>query len=388
MGFCWPRAPRGQGLFTTLSGHSLPSEAVKMLALTFSRPSSGSRAWFPQPRTKFRPLTKLIRLLRPTLPYNIDQNSLFRWLQSTVRKGCHENSNLGGVRERGLRLRVPYGQHPRSRASLWIKHGVGRRHNSQVLFFRRHFGLALLLIIGLLSCGSARSTPLIFSTNEAAWLAAVSGFDIGTYPDSVIVSDTLANVIANGHGVVVVSTPPPIFPGFSPMVGANFTSVNITFSSGLTNPLAVSPCLSPPCGFTFAIDVQVNFPVPVYGFAATMANIGLEGGAQIFINSESATAPLPTFYDGFFGVVGSGPINSLEFRCNCLPDTDENVFLTLPNIVVATMDEPSTFASLLAGLVIFGLVAARHLAKVKERGRTEADDEKSGRQGGPNLLVV
>jgi hypothetical protein len=50
------------------------------------------------------------------------------------------------------------------------------------------------MAIGLLSSGAARAEPLTFYTNEADWLAAVSGFNIGTYADSVNVEDTSQRV--------------------------------------------------------------------------------------------------------------------------------------------------------------------------------------------------
>jgi len=79
----------------------------------------------------------------------------------------------------------------------------------------RKLGPALLVVVGLLSGSAASASPLTFYTNEAACLAAVSGFKVGTYPSDVTYSDILVNValIPNipGGSCCVISTPPPIF---------------------------------------------------------------------------------------------------------------------------------------------------------------------------------
>ena len=217
----------------------------------------------------------------------------------------------------------------------------------------RKLGPALLVVVGLFSGSAASASPLTFYTDEAAWLAAVSGFTVGTYPYNVTYSDTLVNValIPPGTGTCcVVSTPPPISASFAPGLGANFSSVDITFSS-----LALNNCFFPSCALTFATEVTVNFPTPIYGFAATPSFIQLGPGTLITFNGQ---APLePPEGDGFFV---TGLINSLTIAClGCNPTFDENVFLDLPDIVVATIDEPSGFASLATGLVLLAAASSR-----------------------------
>src|SRR5689334_21862451 len=48
---------------------------------------------------------------------------------------------------------------------------------------------AIILVIGLFGAHSAISSPLTFYWNEAAWLQAVSGYRVGTYPYGIIRTD-------------------------------------------------------------------------------------------------------------------------------------------------------------------------------------------------------
>jgi hypothetical protein len=224
----------------------------------------------------------------------------------------------------------------------------------------RKLGPALLVIVGLFSGSAASASPLTFYTDEAAWLAAVSGFTVGGYPHDVTYTDSLVNVALLPNDLCcIVSTPPPIFGLFPPVLGENFSSVNITFSA-----IALDDCISPSCpGLTFATDVTVDFPIPIYGFASSSA---MEDGG-VFINGQAF--PFPFF--GFFGVVGL--INSLDFSCaGCLPTDDENVDLDLPGIVVATtVDEPSGFASLATGLVLLAAASSRFRRRADRLARSE-----------------
>jgi hypothetical protein len=217
-------------------------------------------------------------------------------------------------------------------------------------------GPALLVVVGLFSGSAANASPLTFYTDEAAWLAAVSGFKVGTYPFDVTYTDTLVKValIPPPPGTCcILSTPPPIFPIFPPVIGVNFSSVDITFSS-----LALDGCLLP-SACTFATDVTFNFPTPIYGFASPNAFIRMEEGAGLITFNGQAVLPLLNGdYCGFLGVVGL--INSLDFSCGfCPPTDDENASLDLPGIVVATIDEPSGFASLATGLVLLAVALSR-----------------------------
>jgi len=219
---------------------------------------------------------------------------------------------------------------------------------------------ALLMVIGLFSGSTANASPLTFYTNEAGWLAAVSGFTVGAYPHDVTYTDTLVNValFPPTGTCCFVSTPPPIGP-FAPVLGADFSSVDITFSA-----VGLDTCFLPEI-CTFATDVTVNFPTPIYGFASSSAFIRQDRGAgPITFNGQAAIPPLPIEdYGGFFGVVGL--INSLDLFCtDCDPTHDENGSIELPGIVVATVDEPSGFASLATGLVLL----AGALSEFRRRG--------------------
>jgi hypothetical protein len=92
-------------------------------------------------------------------------------------------------------------------------------------------GPALLVVVGLCSASAASASPLTAYTDEAAWLAAVSGFTVGGYPFAVAYSDSLINVSLiptippGGEGTCcIVSAPPPIFAGFAPVLGGKFFS--------------------------------------------------------------------------------------------------------------------------------------------------------------------
>ena len=167
----------------------------------------------------------------------------------------------------------------------------------EVRMFRK-LGPALLVVIGLFSGSTASASPLTFYTDEAAWLAAVSGFAVGTYPYNVTYSDTLVNValIPNTPGgtCCVISTPPPIFPFAPPVIGEHFTSVDITFSSQELDVNCFYPTFC-----TFATDVTVNFPTPIYGFASSSAFGRMESGG-FYINGQVP----PDKIGPFFGVVG------------------------------------------------------------------------------------
>ena len=219
----------------------------------------------------------------------------------------------------------------------------------------RKLGPALLVVVGLFSGGVASASPLTFYTDEAAWLAAVSGFTVGTYPFDVTYSDTLVNVALTqpppGGTCCVISTPPPVFAEFPPVIGANFTQVDITFSSQQLDVDCFYPRFC-----TFATDVEVDFPTPIYGFASSAIIFQETGG--ITFNGQGLLPPFGQEYGGFFGVVGI--INSLAFSCEpCDPKNDENNDLKLGNIVVATVDEPSGFASLAIGLVLLAAASSR-----------------------------
>lgn len=69
-------------------------------------------------------------------------------------------------------------------------------------------------------------------------------------------------------------------------------------------------------------------------------------------------------YSGFFGVTGL--ISSLDFVSDA-GFTDSPELVLLGSIVVATADEPSTFASLVFGLVLLALASPRLRRAVIDR---------------------
>ncbi len=196
----------------------------------------------------------------------------------------------------------------------------------------RKLGPAFVVIIGSLISGAASAGPLAFFTNEAAWLAAVSGFNVGPYPYDVTRTDNLITVQLKPDGTCCIVTNP-----HTTITSDGFTSFKATFSNTAID-----------AGFplTLSRNVSLAFPTPIYGFSGTTAGIITD---PIFINGQ--LLPFPT---GFFGVVG--PISILDFQPSfpVFEDDDENSVL-FNDIVVATIDEPSAFASLTAGLFLLTL---------------------------------
>jgi hypothetical protein len=113
----------------------------------------------------------------------------------------------------------------------------------------------------------------------------------------------------------------------------------------------------PNCTVTGTSDeVIVRFPTPIYGLVANLYLIN-EGGHGFYLNGQKVTADYS--YNGFFGVTG-GAISELDLVCfNRCGETDDIETLYLGDIVVATVDEPSAFASLAAGLVLLVVVSRR-----------------------------
>lgn len=190
-----------------------------------------------------------------------------------------------------------------------------------------------LVIIGLLISQGARSSPLTIYTNEADWLAAVSGSDIAPYHDPVTGFQSFVTVQLMPDGYCCIISPPTYL-----TIGA-FNSLNATFS--LT-------AIDTGYAETYTSDLFVSFSTPILGFASLDASGETEG--PILVNGVGLPpTPIKGFLgvNGFFGVAGY--INSLTFTG--YNTTDENAFITLDDIVVATV-EPSTLAALITGLLI------------------------------------
>jgi hypothetical protein len=221
----------------------------------------------------------------------------------------------------------------------------------------------LLVIIGLLINGAAWSDPLTFyfqpapgflspgPNDEADWLAAVAQYQIAPYPYHVAETQTLTTIENRPNGTCCI------------VVGSTQVTSNVEFSSlfydfAQSGQFGDSQCFGVPnCIVTGTSDqVIIRFPTPIYGLSANLGIVN-EGPLGFYVNGQKITGDY--FYSGFFGVTG-GPISELDFQCyyRCA-ETDDRETLGLIDIVVATVDEPSAFASLAAGLVLLVAVSRR-----------------------------
>jgi hypothetical protein len=199
--------------------------------------------------------------------------------------------------------------------------------------------LLVFAILSILANGGGKAAPLTFYTDQTAWLSAVSGLNIAPYPFPVTRTDFLTTIkldpfccIVLGHSTVTTQQQ---FSSFS---------ANFTFASGCE--------FTPPCVITAPQEVLITFPTPISGFASNSPEFDFLF-SSILLNGQ----PLPPILrDNFFGVVG--PITSLDFVSGS-GFTDNHARVFLGSIVVATVDEPSSFLSLTAGLCLLGIAFSR-----------------------------
>jgi hypothetical protein len=213
----------------------------------------------------------------------------------------------------------------------------------------RKFGSALLAIIGMLAAGIAGAGPLTFYTDQTVWSAAVSGFNVGAYPNQITRSDHVDTIKITGGPA----------PGFKIVDQSSSTT-----RMGFTDLQADDFSFASPCEFDLGClisaieEVLVTFDTPIMGFATSPAEIWSDG---LTVNGLSLAGLdgccLPS--GGFFGIVG--PISSLDFVGNFSDEIFEGVFFS--NVVVATVDEPSAFASLMAGLMPLAVGSPRFLRR-------------------------
>jgi hypothetical protein len=166
----------------------------------------------------------------------------------------------------------------------------------------RNFSLALLAIIGLFSGGAGNAAPLTFYTNEADWLAAVSGLNVGPYPYQVTRTDYLTTVELTYPGgfccIVLGHSTSTTLTGFGSFV-ANFSFSGLDVCEGAPNCIVTAP-----------LEVLLTFDTPIVGFGATDGSVFSILGGDITVNGQ----PAPIYGMGGTGFVGVvGPIYSLDF---------------------------------------------------------------------------
>src|SRR6266849_7812650 len=209
------------------------------------------------------------------------------------------------------------------------------------------FGSALLAIIVVHAGGMASAAPLKFYTDQSAWLAAVSGFSVGAYPNQITRSDYVDTIEITGGPA----------PGFT-IVNQSSSTTRDGFTYFRADDFSfASPCESDlGCLISATEEILVTFDTQIMGFASSPAGISSNG---LTVNGLSLDGfdgcCLPS--GGFFGMVG--PISSLDFVGNFSYQIFEGVFFL--DIVVATVDEPSALAALIASLVLLAVGSPRLL---------------------------
>lgn len=195
-----------------------------------------------------------------------------------------------------------------------------------------------LLILGFL-CSAAKASSLTFYTDKAAWLAAVSGYEIGSI--SGFGTGTLTTLETNSDSGCCEITSrvsdrgvglPNLFYDFT-QAGQRIDefcwSIPNCTVSGTTGPLTIS------------------LSQTILGFASDDARTP---DIPLTLNGEG----IPEVLDSFLGVVGT--MTSLDFECGCLLSDDFGT-MSLGDIVVAT-GEPSAAACWAVSLLLitFGAI--------------------------------
>jgi len=213
----------------------------------------------------------------------------------------------------------------------------------------RKFGSALLAIIGVLASGIASASPLTFYTDHAAWSAAVSGFNVGAYPNQITRSDYVDTIKITGGPA----------PGFT-IVDQSSSTTRTGFTDFRADDFSfASPCeFDLGCLISAAEEVLVTFDTQIMGFATALAEIRSDGLTVNGLNLAGLDGCCLAS-GGFFGIVG--PISSLDFVGNFSDEILEGVFFS--DVVVATVAEPSAFASLIAGLMLLAVGSPRFLRR-------------------------
>ena len=219
------------------------------------------------------------------------------------------------------------------------------------------FGGMLFVIVGLLAASAANASPLTFYYDQASWLAAASGLQLGAYSagsTETVHLDTIEYLPGGGIAVLGASTKTIVTPH------GGFSSISADFSY---------PTLcSPGCTVTRPQEIVITFDSPIMGFDAT-AETDYE--FPITLNGQKINPSISPFsYSGFFGVIGQ--ISSIDFdSCHCHTDSPEN--FNFSHIEVLTVSEPPAIACLLGG--IFLLLIASRLSSIGQGFDTRASGD-------------
>jgi hypothetical protein len=230
---------------------------------------------------------------------------------------------------------------------------------------QRKFVSAIILVAVLFSAHSGFAGPLAFYTDEAAWLQAVSGHQVGTYPYEITRTDyiTLYDYDPNVSPSITVVGNTTNLPGswsngiFQPAFYANFSSAGLIIDEG---------CWGVPCsGIPGLTETAIHFETPIYG----IAGFGYFSGS-VQVNDQ--WLPFPFVPDGVSGFIGiAGEVSELDFVGGCTVCDDFSNYIDLNNVIVAFLPvpEPSSIVALSSMLLFLGLIPFAGLAERKHRRR-------------------
>lgn len=223
----------------------------------------------------------------------------------------------------------------------------------------RIFGTALFVIFVAL-IGRASADQLTFYSDEASWRQAEAGLSIAPYPYGTTVTDVYTTVETNELGYCCNII------GSNSATSTDVPFLNFYFNFSAVGDLYDQECfLGPPgCTVTDITETIINFNTGIQGFASSDALLSSEVGLIVgTINGQL----IPFVGGPFFGAVGD--ISSLDFLSGyVLYDYFHNE-IDLNDIVVATtpVSEPSAFACLAVGLLIFMFALARFRGRAFEK---------------------
>src|ERR1700732_2538640 len=142
------------------------------------------------------------------------------------------------------------------------------------------FGRTLCVMIGLLVANAAHADPLIFYYDQASWLAAAAGLQIGTYSSGSTRTDFFVTENYLTHTIVKVSTITTVTPN------GGFSSISTPLPLGFSFPNSCTP-IPAGCFGTALQEITISFDSPILGFEADAAIEAIGGIHPIFLNGQN-----------------------------------------------------------------------------------------------------
>jgi hypothetical protein len=204
-------------------------------------------------------------------------------------------------------------------------------------------GVLSALVALLLSWPSA-ANQLTFYTNEAAWLAAVSAYQVGVPPTETITRSDYLTTYFFSTSLMWTATATYTETNTSDVWG-NGTFVPTFFADFSSAGNYVDRvCFDGGCYAPGLTETDITFSRPIFGFAGFGTT-----GVHTTLDGQN----IPYVDIGFFGVVGN--ISTLDFQSGGQTEDELDNRVVLDNVVLATIPEPATLVSLLTASLLFFL---------------------------------